>query len=171
MVFMRTATRYPKRSGAEWEAVRLKAAARFAQGERVCDVARALNASPQAVRVWRGDWMEGGAEALRSKGPRGRPRKLSAEQLKALAAEPLKGPRAQGYQTELWTLERIAKLIRRLFGVSYHPGHVFKVLRAMGWSCQRPTRRAKERDEAAIQAWLTQKWPRIKRGHNAPAQR
>lgn len=168
---MRTPSGYPKRSAAEWETVRLEAAARFAQGERVCDVARALHASPQAVRVWRRDWREGGAEALRSRGPRGRPRKLSAEQLQALEAELLKGPRAQGYETELWTLERIAKLIRKLFGVSYHPGHVFKVLRGMGWSCQRPTRRAKERDEAAIRAWLTHKWPRIKRGHNAPAPR
>ena len=121
---------------------------RFAQGEGVCDVARALNASPQAVRAWRRDWVEGGAQALRSKGPRGRPRKLSAEQLKALEVELLKGPRAHGYETKLWTLERIAKLIRKVFGTSYHPGHVLKLLRAMGWSCQRPTGRARERDDS-----------------------
>ena len=66
----------------------------------------------------------------------------------------LQGPAHWGYQTQLWTLERISKLIAKLFDVHYHPSHVFKILRGMGWSCQRPTRRAKERNEAAIEQWL-----------------
>jgi transposase len=69
----------------------------------------------------------------------------------------------------LWTLARIADLIDKLFGVRYHPSHVFKLLGRMGWSCQRPTRQAKERDEAAIEQWLRRDWPRIKKGQKPTA--
>jgi transposase len=81
-----------------------------------------------------------------------------------LAAELERGPQAHGYHTELWTLQRIADLIRKLFGVRYHPGHVHRLLGALGFSCQKPEVRAKERDEAAIQRWLREDWPALKKG-------
>jgi transposase len=75
----------------------------------------------------------------------------------------LKGATAHGFSTDLWTLPRVAEVIARTFGVRYHPAHVWKILRGEGWSCQKPERRARERDEAAIQRWRTDRWPHIKK--------
>jgi len=168
---MRAPTRYPRRSPDEWQRLRQQAAVLFEQGVSTKEVAQALNISYEAARVWRLIWKQGGREALLTRPPRGRPPKLSAEQLQQLEAELLEGPESQGYCTELWTLERIAALIRKLFGVSYHPSHVFKILRAMDWTCQKPERRARERDEAAIAHWVQRRWPRLKRGPSAQAPR
>jgi len=73
------------------------------------------------------------------------------------------GPRAHDYSTELWTLKRVAEVIAVNFGVLYTIGHVWKLLRAMGWSCQKPERRARERDEEAIRRWRQEQWPHIKK--------
>ena len=168
---MRAPTRYPRRSPDEWQQLRQQAARRFDRGDSINDVAQALTISYEAVRVWRRVWEQGGAEALLTRPPRGRPSKLTPEQLQRLDVELRRGPEAHGYRTELWTLERIAALIRKLFGVSYHPCHVFKILRAMDWTCQKPERQARERDEQAIADWVQRRWPRLKRGHSAQALR
>jgi len=168
---MRTPTCYPRRSREKWEQVRQQAAVLYAQGRRIGQVAAVLNVSPEAARVWYHKWQEGGAPALRRKSPGGPRPKLSPEQLQQLEHELLNGPRRQGYATDLWTLQRITRLIKKLFGVSYHPGHVFKILRAMGWSCQKPARRAKEHAEPGIAKWKRQDWPLIKRGRCAPVRR
>jgi transposase len=75
----------------------------------------------------------------------------------------LQGPQAFGYATALWTLKRIARVIRKQWRVVYHPSHVWRLLGELGWSCQRPERRARERDEKAIRRWLRDDWPRIKK--------
>jgi transposase len=75
----------------------------------------------------------------------------------------LQGAVAHGYGTALWTLPRVADLIARTFGVHYHPAHVWKVLRGEHWSCQKPERQARERDDAAIERWRTERWPHIKK--------
>jgi transposase len=160
---MRTPTRYPKRSRTEWQQLRQAAVARFVAGERPRQVAPALGVSYEAVRVWYRRWGAGDASLLEVK-RRGPPARLTPAQLEQLQQELLRGPTAHGYRTELWTLKRIAQVIKQRFGVTYHPGHVFKVLRALGWSCQKPQRRAKERNEARIRQWLDEDWPRIKKG-------
>ena len=99
-----------------------------------------------------------GGQAARSTSA---PDRRAIEQLRQ---ELLRGPTAHGYRTELWTLQRIAQLIKKMFAVSYHPGHVFKVLQAMDWSCQKPQRRARERNEARIQQWVEEDWLRLKKG-------
>ena len=76
-------------------------------------------------------------------------------------------PGAHGYATELWTLARVAEVIERITGVRYHPGHVWRLLRELGWSVQRPARRAAERDEEAIARWIKQDWPRVKKAPDA----
>ncbi len=114
--------------------------------------------------VWRHKWQQGGVEAACAKKPLGAPPRLSHEQLAQLEQALLDGPSAARYQTELWTLARIAALIKKLSGVSYHPSHVLRVLQAMNWNCQKPTRQAKERNEAAIHKWLNEDWPRIEKG-------
>lgn len=78
----------------------------------------------------------------------------------------LAGPERLGYETSLWTSERVAELIRKEFGVSYHPGHMWKLLVSLGWSCQRPTGRALERNESAIRHWKKATWPDIKKAQN-----
>ena len=74
-----------------------------------------------------------------------------------------KGPKANGFPTELWTLARVADVIEQVTGVKYHPGHVWRVLRQMGWTRQRPARRAAERDDEAIEQWVNERWPRVKK--------
>jgi len=75
----------------------------------------------------------------------------------------LLGPRAAGFTTDLWTLARVAQVIENRFGVKYHPGHVWRILREMGWSPQKPERRARERDEQAIERWREEEWLRIEK--------
>jgi transposase len=91
-----------------------------------------------------------------------KPRLSAAEQQRLV--ELLKhGPERLGYETPLWTCWRVAHLIEQEFGVRYHAGHVWKLLRAMNWSVQRPTGRALERDEEAIRRWKQHRWPALKK--------
>jgi transposase len=148
---------------------RVGAARLFVAGVAQAEVARRLGVSRQAVSRWWHAWKSGGVEALRGAGFTGRPRKLSDGQLCQLNACLLEGAKALGYRTEMWTLRRIADVVRQRFRVTYHPGHVWKLLGALGWSCQRPEHRARERDEAAIRRWLKHRWPAIKKRPATPA--
>jgi len=146
------------------EARRLEAARLFAKGCSQAEVARSLQVSAMSASRWYGAWREGGRQALRKHTHPGPPSRLGKRQLQRLVRELLKGPRAHGYATQLWTLPRIAGLIEKLFGIRYHPGHVWYLLRRLGWTPHRPGRQAKERDEDAIARWLNEAWPRIKKG-------
>jgi transposase len=137
----------------------------FQRGATQADVARELEVSRQSVSRWYADWRRGGTKALEGAGRAGRLPRLSSAQLARLDRELRRGPRAHGFGTDLWTLERVGVVIERCFGVTYHPGHVWKLLRdKLGWSRQRPARRAAERDEQAVARWVATEWPRIKRG-------
>ncbi len=132
-------------------------------GKRPATIARAVSASRSSVGRWIHTYMHKGREGLAAQPVPGRPAYLSAKQKQKLEHLLLQGPLAAGYQTDLWTLVRIAKLIKQHFGVSYHPGHVWKVLQQLGWSCQKPERRALQRDEVAIARWKRYVWPHIKK--------
>jgi transposase len=94
----------------------------------------------------------------------GRPAKLSTAQLAKVEKALAKGAEAHGFVSDLWTLPRVAEVIERLTGVAYHPGYVWYLLRnQLGWSWQRPARRAVERDDAKIEQWLTERWPLLKK--------
>jgi transposase len=153
----------PKGSAAELEVRRRIGGELLQEGKGVREVARLVRASPSSVSRWKQSLEEGGMEALRAKRHPGRRARLRPEQKKRLEQVLLAGPRAAGFATDLWTLARVAQVIERLFGVGYHPGHVWYILRDMGWSCQKPERRARERDEAAIAAWRKDDWPRVKK--------
>jgi transposase len=155
----------PAQERAAREARRLQAAELFAQGRTQAEVANELGVSRQSAHVWHARFQQGGVEALRSRGPTGPDPRLSAAQLARVEQALLQGARANGFDTDLWTLERVAVVITQLTGVRYHPGHVWVILRRrLGWTLQRPERRASERDEEAITRWVQQEWPRIKRG-------
>ncbi len=153
----------PRRDFESLEKRRIEAASLFRKGVKQAEVARRLKASRQSVNRWYVAWKNGGVAALKAAGRAGRKPRITEAQLKRIEKELLKGPRSHGYSTELWTLPRIAKLIRKVTGEQYNPGHVWRILRRMGWSCQRPSTKAKERNEAAIEAWKKEEWPRIKK--------
>jgi transposase len=142
---------------------RKQAAKLFIKHVSVPEVARRLGVARQVAYRWRSAWEQGGVLALASKGSAGRKPKLTMEQTRQVTQALLAGPQAQGYKTALWTLPRVASLIKDLTGVGYHPGHVWRLLGASGFSCQRPERRAVERDEKAIRQWKRTTWPALKK--------
>jgi transposase len=162
----------PRRPTAQQErerlqARRLRAAELFAAGGRQAEVARQLGVSAQAVSVWHARWQSDGPEALHSRGPSGPSPRLSDTQLATVEQALLEGATANGFTGELWTLKRMALAIERLTGVRYHPAWVWALLHhRLGWTVQRPTRRAAERDQAAIDRWVKQRWPVIKQTPN-----
>jgi transposase len=144
---------------------RKRAARMFARGVPQADVARQLGVSRQSVSRWHAEWQRGGTGALKAAGRAGRMPRLSDAQLAQVERALRRGPRAHGFATDLWTLDRVAEVIEAQTGVRYHPGHVWKLLRdKLGWSRQRPARRAVERDDEAIARWVAEDWSRIKRG-------
>lgn len=127
------------------------------------EVARRVGVDRRSVRRWKAAYLKRGEEALRAKPAPGRPPKLDAKAKGELAAALLRGARAAGFPTDLWTCPRVAELIAQRFGVRYHVDHIGRLLRSLGFTPQRPTRRALERDEAEIQRWVREQWPRVKK--------
>jgi len=157
----------PKGSAAELEVRRRLAVGMLAKGKSLREVAELVGASMSSVKRWKAAWKKGGVEAVAAKPHPGRTPRLSPAQLRQLEKTLLRGPIAAGYSTDLWTCPRVAAVIAKRFGVAYHEAHVWKLLRKLGWSCQQPERRARERDEAAIRRWRERDWPRIKKEHVA----
>ena len=146
----------------------MRAADLLERGVIPAEIARRVGVAHQVVSEWRKAWRQGGREALRSAGPAGRKSKLSAEQLGQVENALVNGAAANGYQTDVWTLPRVAEVIQHVTGVSYHPGHVWYVLRdQLDWTCQRPARRAVERNDEAIERWVKQRWPQLKKPRGA----
>ena len=127
-------------------------------------VAEQLDCAKSSVSRWHHTYERAGPKGLAPKPIPGRPPKLSASQRQRLVRRLLQGPLACGYGTDLWTLPRIADQIARRYHVRYHPAHVWRLLRGLGWSCQKPERRALQRHEAAIAYWRRAVWPHIKKG-------
>jgi transposase len=153
------------------EARRLRAWHLKQQGWPQRQIAQALGVSEGAVSQWMVRARDIGPEALRRRPPPGAPRRLSAEQLARLPALLHRGPTAYGFRGELWTRTRVAAIIRLEFGVSYHPRHVGRLLAAIRWSPQKPARRARQRDEAAIAQWRDEMWPAIQKGRRPGSRR
>jgi transposase len=150
------------------EQTRMRAADLLRRHVIPAEIARQLGICHQIVSEWRRAWRRGGRAALRAAGRAGRRPKLSARQLATVERALVKGARANGYPTDLWSLPRVAEVIERLTGVRYHPGHVWYVLRdQLGWSWQRPARQALERNEGAIQEWVHKRWPQVKKARGA----
>jgi transposase len=137
----------------------VQAGALFATGRSQAEVARSLGVVRQNVSRWHARWQAGGLPALASPGPTGPAPRLSDSQFHDLEQALRQGARAHGFDTDHLTLARIATVIEQTTGVRYHPGHVWKLLRRMGWRLQRPARRAVERDERAIARSVAEDWP------------
>lgn len=142
---------------------RIRALRLFEAGASQAEVARRLEVSRVSAMRWYDTWKTKGGKGLKTKKALGRPSRITAKQRRQVETSLLKGAAAHGYSTDLWTLPRIATVIEREIGVRYHPGHVWRVLRQLGWSLQRPAKRARERDEEAIQRWKKERWPKLKK--------
>jgi transposase len=153
------------RSAPIWkEARRLQAWHLKQQGWAQRQIATALGVSEGAVSQWVKRGREGGREALRRRPRPGAPRRLTADQFARLPIVLQQSPEVYGFRGALWTRARIAAVIHVEFGISYHPRHVGRLCKAVRWSPQKPARRARQRDEAAIAQWRDETWPAIKRG-------
>ena len=133
------------------------------QGWKQQAIAAALGVTEGAVSQWLKRGRAGGVAALRRRVKAGPTPRLSAEQRAWLPELLERGAEAFGFEGNVWTTKRIAAVIRREFGVGYHPAHVSKVVRALGLSVQKPIVRATQRDEAAIERWRTERWPEVKK--------
>ena len=126
-------------------------------------VAEAIGCSASSVQRWKDAFQAGGKEALKVKPAPGAKPKLGDRQKQQLVKILKRGPRKSGYATDLWTCPRVAAVIEKRFGVTYHVNYIPNVLRGLGWSPQKPEQRARERDETAIANWRSREWPRIKK--------
>jgi transposase len=153
----------PEGSPEELERRRLRALALLEEGLQPVVVAQRLGVDRRSVRRWKAAARRGGAQALTARPAPGRPPKLQSRQHPRLEKLLLGGAQAAGFANDLWTCPRIARLIEQEFGVQYHVDHVGRLLRGLGWTPQRPARRARERDDAQIQHWIKVDWPRIKK--------
>lgn len=153
----------PRRDTSAMEVRRMAALPRLQHGDSLSSIARQLGVSRQAVFVWARRWRRRGEAGLRCRPRPGRPPKLARRQLVQLPRLLAQGAEAYGFSSPIWTTQRVADLIWRRFRVRYDRDHVCRLLHRFGWSWQKPARRARERDEAAIQRWVKHTWPRLKK--------
>lgn len=153
----------PFGSPKQLEKRRRKAMNLLDRGLSLNEVARRIGCNASSVMRWRDERRKHGEKGLEPKPVPGRPAKLTRRQKERLVCLLLKGAMANGYHTELWTTARIAQLIEGTFGVSYHRDHIGRFMATLGWSCQKPDRRALQRDEQAIEQWKRKRWPQIKK--------
>lgn len=144
------------------EARRRKGMGLLARGVSQAEVARQCGVSRVSALRWERQRQAAKAGAWQRR-PLGRPPKLTPAHRQALEKALEQGAQAHGFLNDLWTLPRVATLIERQCKVRLHPGHVWRLLGQMGWSLQRPSGRAVQRDEAAIARWRKHTWPALKK--------
>ena len=153
----------PRGSAEVLEARRHRALKLLDEGRSLHEVGRLVGCAPVSVMRWRDARDRGGKDALRVRFSPGRPPKLNPRQRQRLVRLLLQGAIAHGYRTEIWTTARVAALIRKTFHVRYHRDHVGRLLHGLGWTHQKPERRALERNEERIQNWKKGRWSGIKK--------
>lgn len=160
-------------SSQELERTRLRAIELSQAGRPKADIAAVLGVSLRSVQDWIRIATAKGVEALGAKPHLGPTPKLTPKQFDKLRSLVLKGATANGFATELWTGPRVAQLIQDKFQVTYHSRYLPELLRRLGFSCQKPERQARQRDEQAVARWIDRDWERIKktRGDGARALR
>lgn len=126
-------------------------------------IAEKLGVSGPTVHAWKIAWKEHGTNGLRA-GSYGRVSRLSPQKEKEVRRKMLEGAAAAGFQGDYWTLKRLTVAVKRWTGTTYKERSVWHLVRRLGFSCQKPVRRAIERDEGAIRTWVTETWPQAKKG-------
>jgi len=146
------------------EGRRLRAWELFQEGWPQQGIAEALGVTKGAVSQWLSRAKAQGPQALRHRKPPGRRSKLTHQQRLQLLELLAQGPPAFGFRGNVWTQPRVAQSSDATFGVKYHPSQVGRILKQYGWSRQKLSRRAQQRDEEAIQRWKEERWPALKKG-------
>jgi len=153
------------KQASDWrEGRRLRAWELKAQGWKQQQIADALGVTKGAVSQWMKRGREGGVEGLKRRIATGAPPRLSEKQQAKLPKLLTPGAPAHGFRGDVWTCERVAQVIRKEFGVLYHPAHVSRLLKKLRLSLQKPERRANQRDEEVIKRWKEERWPLLKKG-------
>lgn len=142
---------------------RLRGGRMLQKGKGCAEVALAVGVARQTVYTWKALFDEGGIDALRAVPEAGRPAKLDPTQLAAVRAAVLQSPTEYGFGTELWTVKRVGAVIERMHGVRFSQGHVWRILGSLGFSPQKPEKRAIERNEDAVRSWKRSTWPALKK--------
>jgi len=145
------------------ESVRLEAIELHQQGMESAEIAELLDRSLRWVQLTLKKFRRRREAGVRLKKHPGRKPKLAPRQREALRTRLLRGARACGFATDLWTSPRVRELIERVFHVQYHVDYLPRLLKELGLSCQKPQRRAKQRDETVIAHWIRCDWTRIKK--------
>jgi len=153
----------PKGPAEVIEARRRQALRLLEEGFSLNEVGRMLDAAPSSVMRWRDARESRGEAALKVQFSPGRPTTLTNRQRRKIVKLLLKGAMANGFSTELWTTRRVGSLIEQHCGVHFHRSHVARLLHDLGFSCQKPERRALERDEQKIEEWKRKRWPQVKK--------
>jgi transposase len=133
------------------------------QGHAPVEVARIVGVDRRSVRRWHAAYRKKGSKGIAATHNTGRPPRLDATARNQLEQALLAGAHAAGFPNDLWTCPRVAHLIKSKFSISYHVDHIGRLLGSLGWSPQKPERRARERNEKAIKTWLRKQWPRTKK--------
>ena len=154
----------------ELERRRRRGARLLAAGVPQAEVARRVGVTRTSVSRWEKLRQEGGIAALQRPKRFGRPRRLSDQQCAELVRQLKVGALAAGFPTELWTLPRMAQLIEQRFAVRLTEPSVWRLLRSLGWSVQRPAGQARQRDEKAIRTWKAKRWPALKKSQRDRAE-
>ena len=157
----------PEGTARQLQARRTKAVSLLKQGHTYQAVARMVQSSISSVVRWMQSFRRKGKAGLKPRPTPGRLPQLQRHQKEELIQLLKRGALAAGYPTEMWTTRRVAEQIYKRWGIAYHPGHVWKILIALGWSCQKPERRAIQRDPKKIRQWKQRQWPRIKKSPTA----
>lgn len=155
---------------AELEQLRMVAARMFEMELPTQEIAQAVGRDDQTIRQWRRRWKEAGVEGLQAKPHPGRTPKLDRQRWEQVLEMLLHSPQEHGYNAHLWTTPLMARLIQEKFGVSYHHDYIGEMLHKLGWSCQRPAKQARERDEQAIAYWREMTWPELLKKVKSAAQ-
>lgn len=142
---------------------RVRAARLLRAGKSVAEVALAVGVARQTIYTWQRVLDEKGIEGVRAIADVGRPGQLDAGDFKWLDAALREGAQAHGFGTELWTLKRVGDVIKRRFGIKFSDVHVWRLLGSMGFSSQKPERRAIERNEDAVRDWKKKTLPALKK--------
>ena len=158
-----------KGSASALEALRRQAVARVLAGRTQASVAEGLGVHPVTVAKWMARHRTEGEDGLTAKPTPGRPRFLTPDQERHVKSWLSQKPTEHGFRTDLWSARRIVELIRRKFGITFHPASMRRWLTERNYSPQRPARKARQRNEDAIIHWVANAWPRIQKKRPTPA--
>jgi transposase len=153
----------PHGNQAYLEKRRFRAIELLKEGLLPVEISKRMGVDRRSVRRWKAAYLKKGESAIKALQVPGRPTKLTDKDKSRLERMLLKGAQHAGYSTDLWTGKRVARVIKKLFRITYHPSHVCRLLHSIGWTPQKPERRARERNEKAIANWIKTDWERIKK--------